>query len=429
MRVQTVEDYDTCFERMGRITSGHCNDTLNPCDVGACCYPTDGPDRGRFCEERPVLRGSCPLNDHHTFYEGETCAQTCKTIHLGACCKKATPSSAPSCTMGTYKECVGDQFNPVGTFLGFAHNKTCDEVDCTQYGACCSSDRKYNYKDGMYSGNITWSCSPGCLSREDGATDNKWADFVQGSTCTPNPASRLSFSSKSCLSHVGACCFARGANRMCIDQVSRKACSNRPSYVSFHVGATCKSVGNCTTTSYGACMSPPRYQKYGRYMWSCIAGDSEAMCFARQSSHFLDWAGFVYWFPQHAPGQSCLGFNTGNVATTNYILRQRGACWSLNETTGVQQCNNNMPRSECMAKPGFLGFNASKACTQTRTVSDIPLVRSSAMLCCCVSSASALAHRVQGCQCRDASAGMPQADLILLPCCWLEREMSGCGRA
>jgi hypothetical protein len=50
-------------------------------------------------------------------------------------------------------------------------------------------------------------------------------------------------------------------------------------------------------------------------------------------------------------------------------MRQRGACWSINEVTRARQCNNNMTRSVCMAKPGFFGFNAGKFCNQTRNVS------------------------------------------------------------
>jgi hypothetical protein len=368
-------DRETCGYgqyNKGREALGKCGDTPNPCDVGACCPPID--DFYDVCRDfnpnSPFdgVRGSCHFdNVNYTFYEGETCAQTCRTLRLGACCTKATRASAPSCTTGkTYTQCIGDLYQPDSTFLGFARNKTCDEVDCAQYGACCSSERTYQE-------NITWSCSPGCRSGgEDGAPDNKrppwtpWADFVQGSTCSP-PAK---LGSKGCLGHIGACCYMRGANRMCVDQVSRKACSNRPSYVSFHAGATCESVGNCTTTSYGACLSPPRYLKYGRYMWSCIAGDSEEMCFAR----YAGYSAAPYWFPQHAPGYSCLGYTTGDVATTNSILKQRGACWSFNGTAGVRQCNNNMPRSVCMAKPGFLGFNASKTCSQTRTVSGVVVI-------------------------------------------------------
>jgi hypothetical protein len=357
-------DYMTCYHHdmdvyNGRAEFGKCSDTPNPCDIGACCPPIDAYDS--VCTDinsRKLfegVRGACHFKGF-TFFEGETCAQSCRTRNLGSCCTKATPSSAPTCTPGiTYKQCVGDHYNPDSTFLGFQYNKTCEEVDCAQYGACCSSERTFQ-------GNITWSCSPGCRSREDGGDNNKWADFVQGSTC---PTFTRRDKAKGCLNHIGACCYTRGINRACVDQVSRKACSNRPSYVSFHAGATCESIRHCTTTAYGACMSPPRHRKYGAYVWTFIPGDSEAMCFARYTGNSND----PYWFPQHAPGHSCLGYKTGDVPRNNSILRQRGACWSFNETTGGRRCNNNMTRSVCMAQPGFLGLNATKACNQTRTVS------------------------------------------------------------
>jgi hypothetical protein len=343
--------YDTCWDLdNARGALGRCDDTPHPCDVGACCPPVEA--QAETCSDISSfsngVRGACTTKGY-TFIEGETCDQSCRNRTLGACCTKATPSSAPDCTSTkTYLECVGDHFSPDSTFLGFAYNKTCDEVDCTQYGACCSSERQFY-------GNITWSCSPGCRSTEAGG-DTKWADFVQGYTC-PSQA-------KGCLFQTGACCYTRGASRACVDQVSRKSCSNRPSYVSFHADATCESIGNCTNTTYGACMSPPRRRKYGAYVWTCIPGDNEAMCAARYTGIVND----PYWFPQHAPGQSCLGYKT-DVAKTNSILRQRGACWSTNEVTGARQCNNNMTRSVCMAKPGFLGFNAGKLCNKTRNVS------------------------------------------------------------
>jgi hypothetical protein len=226
-------------------------------------------------------------------------------------------------------------------------------------------------------GNITWSCSLGCSS-PDASGDNKWADFVQGYTCPSK--------TKGCHSHVGACCITRGASRVCLYQISRKSCSNRPSYVSIHAGTTFESIRNCTTTAFGACLCPPRRCKYGVYAWTCIPGDNEAMCLARFTGGVDD----PYWFPQHAPGQCCLGYNTGEVGKTNSILRQRVACWSVHDVTGARQCNNNMTQSVCMAKPGFLGFNTGKACNQTHTVSGNAPLR----LCClqsdCLAQGSAM---------------------------------------
>jgi hypothetical protein len=202
---------------------------------------------------------------------------------------------------------------------------------------------------------ITWTCDPGCLDPE---TVSWGAEFVQGYTCP---------SRSGCNNHTGACCYmtampSSGIVRACADRVSRQACSNMPSgsYVSFHVDTTCESINNCNTTLFGACLSPPAPYTFDPDHWQCIAGASEAMCFARDSGQ--------YWFPQHAPGYSCKGFNS-KVAIYNTILRQRGACWSFNETRGARQCNNNMVRSVCMAKAGFMGFDATKTCNQTRTVS------------------------------------------------------------
>jgi hypothetical protein len=89
------------------------------------------------------VRGGCTIKGF-TFFEGETCDQSCMTRSLGAYCTKATPSSAPNCTTGkTYLECVGDHYSPDTTFLGFTYNKTCDEVDCAHYGACCSLEKTF----------------------------------------------------------------------------------------------------------------------------------------------------------------------------------------------------------------------------------------------------------------------------------------------
>jgi hypothetical protein len=73
-----------------------------------------------------------------------------------------------------------------------------------------------------------------------------------------------------------------------------------------------------------------------------------------------------FWLPQHALGYKG---SYSQSASNNTILRQRGACWSFNKTTGNKQCNDNMMRRVCMAKAGFLGFNATKTCNQTGTVS------------------------------------------------------------
>jgi hypothetical protein len=234
--------------------------------------------------------------------------------------------------------------------MGFAWNKTCAEVNCAQYGACCRSERMYD--EGNYT--ISWFCRAGC---QNPVSVDIRAEFVQGYTC---PAVRTG-----CDNHTGACCYLvsmhpSGVVRSCIDGLSRKVCSNRPSYVSFHVDRTCESINNCNTTTFGACLSPPVPNAVDKDHWLCIAGDSEAMCFARFQ--------IPYWFPQHAPGYSCKGFNS-SLAINNTILRQRGACWSFNETAGARQCNNHMMRHVCMAKAGFLGFSAAKACNQTSTVS------------------------------------------------------------
>jgi hypothetical protein len=142
--------YRTCYKHdmdayNGRAAFGKCSDTPSPCDIGACCPPIDAYDS--VCTDINSeklfegVRGACHFKGF-TFFEGETCAQSCRNRNLGACCTKATPSSAPTCTPGiTYKKCVGDHYNPDSTFLGFQYNKTCEEVDFAQYGACCSSER------------------------------------------------------------------------------------------------------------------------------------------------------------------------------------------------------------------------------------------------------------------------------------------------
>jgi hypothetical protein len=215
---------------------------------------------------------------------------------------------------------------PDSKYLGFAWNKTCAEVDCGQYGACCSARR-------MIYG-IRWWCAAGC---HDPERIYSGAEFVQGYTC---PSTYTG-----CDNHTGACCYMKsmgpsGVVRSCADGVRRKACSNRPSYVGFHLNATCESINNCNTTLLGACLSLPVLWVAKPGNWPCIAGYSEAMCFS-QSFH-------PNWFPQHAPGHSCKGSDT-KMSSNNTNLRQRGACWSFNATTGARQCNNNMMRRVCMA--------------------------------------------------------------------------------
>jgi hypothetical protein len=82
------------------------------------------------------------------------------------------------------------------------------------------------------------------------------------------------------------------------------------------------------------------------------------MCYGRYN--------YEFWYAQHAPGYSCSGYNN---ATGNSILAQKGACWVFDPTTKARKCQNNVYRTICMGKTAFLGFNASKTCSQTRTVS------------------------------------------------------------
>jgi hypothetical protein len=90
------------------------------------------------------VRGICePYGIKRIFFKGENCSQSCRTQSLGACCSKATASSTATCTTRTYRECTINQHKPDTTYLGFAWNKTCAEVDCGQYGACCSADTAY----------------------------------------------------------------------------------------------------------------------------------------------------------------------------------------------------------------------------------------------------------------------------------------------
>jgi hypothetical protein len=151
-----------------------------------------------------------------------------------------------------------------------------------------------------------------------------------------------------------------GAKRVCTDTITRVVCSNKPTFVSFHADSTCNSIGNCSVSTHGACLSPPLPEDFPNpWTWPCISGDSESMCYSRPHD--------MYWFPQHAPGYSCLGY--GNAAVNNTILRQRGACWALEGAPAVKRCHNNTARAKCMERAGFLGFNASKTCSQTRNVS------------------------------------------------------------
>jgi hypothetical protein len=55
-------------------------------------------------------------------------------------------------------------------------------------------------------------------------------------------------------------------------------------------------------------------------------------------------------------------------------LKQLGACWVLDPATSRKRCYNNNARGVCMARPGFLGFNATTNCSETRTVSLCHLV-------------------------------------------------------
>jgi hypothetical protein len=146
-------------------------------------------------------------------------------------------------------------------------------------------------------------------------------------------------------------------NRVCADDATRKACSNRPGYVTFHTGATCESIGNCSTTAFGACVSPPKPDDPDQKVWRCIAGESAAGCNQRNT--------YDFWYAQHAPGYSCIGYN-GSGPAANSILKQKGACWVSVGTALTQKCYDNNVRGVCMARPGFVGFNANKTCDETR---------------------------------------------------------------
>jgi hypothetical protein len=170
----------------------------------------------------------------------------------------------------------------------------------------------------------------------------------------------------SCNTNTGACCYVvglQGRTRACSDSFTRERCSKKPGYVSFHNNATCKSIGNCSTTSIGACFSPPHPDAYNQDAWPCIAGYSEAMCNERNQRDT-----YFFWYAQHAPGYSCNGYNSSNPVV-NSILKQRGACLVLDPTTKAKKCNNNVNRTLCMGNAGFLGFNAAKTCSDPRPVS------------------------------------------------------------
>jgi hypothetical protein len=151
-------DEPTCSQQyVGVMARGSCEDTDHPCDIGACC----GDPLYGYCHDNAHtdVRGSCHSSSSSVFFQGEICNQSCSTLSLGACCRKDTPSSAATCTVSTYKECATDINEPNAQYMGFAWNKTCAEVDCARYGACCHSERMY---DGVNC-SISWFCRAGCF--------------------------------------------------------------------------------------------------------------------------------------------------------------------------------------------------------------------------------------------------------------------------
>jgi hypothetical protein len=150
-------------------------------------------------------------------------------------------------------------------FIGFKWDQTCAETQCGRYGACCSSSRDY------FTQQVTWVCLPG--AQLDSASEKcvmgegefKWTmgEFLQGTTCP---------TALSCNAHRGACCYMIGTDRVCADNTTRKACSSKPGYVAFHTGATCTSIGNCSTTAFGACVSPPSPERRTRRHGAALLG-------------------------------------------------------------------------------------------------------------------------------------------------------------
>jgi hypothetical protein len=105
---------------------------------------------------------------------------------------------------------------------------------------------------------------------------------------------------------------------------------------------------------------PPEPNADNQDVWQCSPGESELMCYNRPEYDF-------FWYAQHAPGYSCIGYN--RTSGGNTLLKQRGACWFFDPVTSRKRCYNNRTRSNCMARPGFLGFNATKNCSETGAVS------------------------------------------------------------